>query len=349
MNEMSTPRLRGIDRIMPEMGAYGSEFAKTYANHAPMVLVALSNLGGSEERLYEYFNFYRDYKQLLPFVPPVAPVDASTWESCIGHREREADLRVFFTAEVARLGVKDALATYLPRLAPGVGASALHALMRLAYGLMRMDTTEIAASLAYWTATYLTMPQATGAAPVTDDPAEVLRRVAKIDALHGLPVQELLWHNMRQSGGVPEFAPVVDWLAIGPDTMPKLAAASLALFAGTMDFCALHAVTGMHWMRIVKPYCTPETLAVMERYFVQALAGVMGEMGFPRIPEAEELEEWRHIKTPDWAEIKAAAVASNDEHDLSLTFSASEEQKIYGDPLYTLVAARRVKLLPWPA
>ena len=164
MNEMSTPRLRGIDRIMPEMGAYGSEFAKTYANHAPMVLVALSNLGGSEERLYEFFNFYRDYKQLLPFVPPVAPVDASTWESCIGHREREADLRVFFTAEVARLGVKDALATYLPRLAPGVGASALHALMRLAYGLMRMDTTEIAASLAYWTATYLTMPQATGVA-----------------------------------------------------------------------------------------------------------------------------------------------------------------------------------------
>ncbi len=349
MNEMSTPQPRGIDRIMPEMGVYGSEFAKTYANHAPMVLVALSNLGGSEERLYEFFDFYRDFKQLLPFVPEVAPVDQSNWDSCIGQREREADLRVFFTAEVDRLGVKEALATYLPRLAPGVGASALHALMRLSYALMRMDRTEVAAALAYWTATYLTMPGATGAPPVTDSPAEVLRRVSAIKALHGLPVQELLWHNMRQSGSVPEFAPVVDWLEIGPDTLPKLAGASLALFAGTMDFCALHAVTGSHWLRIVKPYCSAETFGVMERHFWQAVAGVMGEMDFPRIPDAEELAEWRQIKTPDWPEIKAAAVSSNDEHDLSLTFSASEEQKIYGDPLYTLVAARRVKLLPWPA
>ena len=65
--------------------------------------------------------------------------------------------------------------------------------------------------------------------------------------------------------------------------------------------------------------------------------------------KAEELEAWRQIKTPDWVEIKRAAVASNDEHDLSLVFSASEEQKIYLDPLYRLVAARRVGLLPFPA
>jgi hypothetical protein len=116
-----------------------------------------------------------------------------------------------------------------------------------------------------------------------------------------------------------------------------------------MDFCALHAVTGMHWMRIVMPYCDAPTQAVLQRHFWQAIAGVMVEMRFPAIPSAEELQAWRQIKTPDWPEIKAAAVKSNDEHDLSLTFSASEEQKIYGDPLYTLVAARRVGLLPFPA
>lgn len=349
MNEMTTARRRGIDQIMPEMGAYGSEFAKTYANHAPMVLVALSKLGGSEERLYEFFNFYRDFKQLLPFVPEVAPIVEVEWAESIGQRDREADLRVFFAGEVARLGVEGALARYMPRLAPGVGASALHALMRLAYGLLRMDHAEIAAALAYWTATYLTMPPSTGAPPITDDPAEVLRLVAEIEPLHHLTVKELLWHNMRQSAAVPEFAPVVDWLAIGPDTPKKLAAASLALFAGTMDFCALHAVTGMHWMRIVMPYCDEPTQAMLQRHFWQAIAGVMVEMRFPAIPLVEELEAWRQIKTPDWAEIKAAAVNSNDEHDLSLTFSASEEQKIYGDRLYTLVAARRVGLLPFPA
>jgi hypothetical protein len=75
----------------------------------------------------------------------------------------------------------------------------------------------------------------------------------------------------------------------------------------------------------------------------------MGEMRFPRLPHAEELEEWRQISVPDWPDIMATAVRSNDEHDLSLVFSAREEQKTYGDPLYQMVAARRVNLLPFPA
>jgi hypothetical protein len=347
MNDLSPPRLSGIDRIMPEMAAYGSEFARTYANHAPMVLVALHKLGGSPERLYEFFAFYRDEKQLLPFASEVAKVDRADWESCIGKREREADLRSFFTREVEHLGIKDVLLTYLPRLSPGIGASALHALMRTAYALMRMDPAEIANALAYWTATYLAMPVSTGAAPITADPAEVLARVAKIEALRKLPLLELLWQNMRAVGGEPAFAAVVDWLAITPDTPRRLAAASLALFAATMDFCALHAVTGMHWLRIVMPYCsTPD---VMMRHFWLCVAALMGEMRFPSLPAAEEVEAWRHIPVPDWPEILAAAARSNDEHDLSLVFSASQEQKVYGDPLYQLVAARRVKLLPFPA
>ena len=126
------------------------------------------------------------------------------------------------------------------------------------------------------------MPLSSGAAPITADPAEVLARVAKIDALHRLPLHELLWQNMREVGGEPAFAGVVDWLAITPDTPRRLAAAALALFAATMDFCALHAVTGMHWLRIVMPYCsTPD---VMMRHFWLCVAALMGEMRFPKSP-----------------------------------------------------------------
>ena len=38
-------------------------------------------------------------------------------------------------SEVARLGIGEACATYLPTLVPGIAASALHAFMRLAYGV----------------------------------------------------------------------------------------------------------------------------------------------------------------------------------------------------------------------
>ena len=47
---------------------------------------------------------------------------------------------------------------------------------------------------------------------------------------------------------------------------------------------------------------------------------------------------------PSWPEIAARAVASDDEHDLSFTFSAMEEEKTYGDVLYRILAARRLDL-----
>lgn len=44
---------------------------------------------------------------------------------------------------------------------------------------------------------------------------------AAIKPLHGMQLHDLLWQNMRDAGNVLEFAPVVDWLDIGPDTMEK--------------------------------------------------------------------------------------------------------------------------------
>lgn len=334
---------KGIDSIMADMPAFGSEFAKTYANHAPMVLVALHSLGAGPERLYDFFESYRDYKELLPFGEPSSHLDADSWQTAIGHREREADLRLFFTAEVDRLGGMEALRTYLPRLAAGVGASAFHALMRTAYALIRGSESEIAISLAYWAATYLAMPLKTGDAPKTKDPAEVLRRVYGLAEMHVLPLHELLWQNMDESGRCAAFAPVVDWLEIDAQSLSRMAETAIALFAATMDFSALHAVTGLHWMRLVLPYCANGD--VMQSHFWQCIAALVGEMKFPALPDPAELARWRTLPVPDWPQIKAAAALSYDEHDISLAFSASEEMKMYHDPLYQLAAARRVGLI----
>jgi len=333
----------GLDDMMALMPAFGSEFDKTFANHAPMVLVALDRLGGSPARLADFFDHYREFKGLLPFGKPLEPLTRTDWRTAIGHRKREPDLRVFFLDEVERLGIEGALRTYLPALAPGVGASAFHALMRMAYGLMRNDSREIAISLAYWAATYLDMPAAQGRSPITRDPAEVLRRVAAIEPLYHLPMHDLLWQNMAETGRVSEFAPVVDWLEIDDGTLARMANVSIALFVATMDFSALHAVTGLHWLRLVLPHSEQPDLLL--RYFWQGIAALMGEMRFPELPSPEALERWRHLTVPDWSTIKAAAALSYDEHDLSLVFTASEEMKIYGDPLYQLAAARRVGLI----
>ncbi len=63
------------------------------------------------------------------------------------------------------------------------------------------------------------------------------------------------------------------------------------------------------------------------------------------MPGADELEAWRHAPLPDWPEIYHEAVTRDDEHDLSLCFSAGEEFKHYGDRLYQYAAAKRLELV----
>lgn len=334
-----------FDALMASMPGFGSEFERTFANHAPMVLAALREIGGTDTQLRRFFDHYRDAKRLTPFGSPHTRLDAGNWTTALGRREREPDLRLYFAAEVARLGIDGALRCHLPVLAPGIAASAFHALMRTAYGVFRTSETDVAIALAYWAATYLPLPPPTGATPITADPAEVLRRVASIEALHHLPLHELLWQNIRDAAAVPDFAPVVDWLEVGPDTMAAMAATGLVLFAATQHFAALHVVTGLHWIRLLAPHCSAPVLQLMLRVFWQGVAALSGELGFPSLPDPDTVERWRRLPVPDWPEIRAAAAASFDEHDISLVFSAGAEMAVYGDPLYRVAAARRVGLI----
>jgi Questin oxidase-like len=335
---------RDLDQLLLEARGFSAEFHPFMANHQPMMLVALARLGATDARLAEWFAIYRDVSRLGPMPPAVRPIERARWKEALGERSREGDYRAFFSQEVARLGIRGACVTYLPALVPGIAASALHAFMRLAYGVMREDEAEVSASLGYWAAAYLPLRPATGAAPDTDDPAEVLARLKPVTAFQNIEVEiDLLWHFMMEMAKKPEFSGVVDQLKIGPETPDRVAAASLALYAATMDFCALHALTGTHWLRVLRPVLPDPDLAL--RYFWQAIAALYPKIGFPDLPSAAPLDAWRQIPTPDWPEIMAAAVLCDDEHDISLTFSAHEEWKLYGDPLYKLVAARRVRLI----
>jgi hypothetical protein len=335
---------RELERLLVEGRRFSAEFPVYLANHLPMILVAMHRMGASDERLCEYFASYRDMNHLQPLPPPVAPIERAHWAAALGVRARESDYRSFFRDEVGRLGARAAIAAYLPTLISGLAASATHGLMRLAYGAMRDDAAEIATALGYWAATYLELGAATGAAPTTDDPAEVLLRMRPIESCRHVETElDLLWHFMRAVAAKPEFRPVVDELAIGPETFGRVREASLALYAGTMDFCALHALTGCHWLRLLQPV-TPDPDRAL-RYFWQAIASLYPKIGFPDLPTAEMLDEWRNLTCPDWPAIEAAAVQSDDEHDLSLVFSAREEWKTYGDRLYQVLAARRIRLI----
>jgi len=151
---------------------------------------------------------------------------------------------------------------------------------------------------------------------------------------------------MRDAAALPQFAPVVDWLDIDDATLPRMAATGLAVFAATQHFAALHIVTAAHWLRIVEPFADRASFYLLLRHFWQGIAGLVGELGFPRLPDAETLARWRRLPAPAWPVPQAAAAQSFDEHDISLAFSAFEEAKLYDDPLYRVALARRLCIVP---
>jgi Questin oxidase-like len=336
--------LAGLERCVAWSRQWSAEFPFFLANHLPMVLVALHRMGASDDRLEAYCHIYNAMNHLALVPARIGDVTRGNWREFLGQREREGDYRVYFAGEVAGLGASKAATHYLPQLFPGFAASALHAFMRMAYATLTDSDEETGVALAYWATTYLPLGAPQGFPPCTDDPAYVLAYMYGPPAFRHVETErDLLWRFMRAIAERPEFAPVIDMLAIGPDTRDRIARLSLALYAATGDFAALHAVTGVHWLRLMS-HRTPDDATPL-RYFWQAIASLVPKIGFPELPSAEQVDEWRRTPLPDWPDILREAVTHDDEHDLSLSFSASEEFQIYRDPLYQYAAAKRLNLI----
>ncbi|MDM9622888.1 hypothetical protein A6U87_08025 [Rhizobium sp. AC44/96] len=334
-----------VKTLIAEIGRRSGEFPVSLANHLPMVLEAIARLGASTARLEEYADHYIRV-HAVPFPPPgVSPLDETGWIGVLGDRRREADLRLFFEAVVGQIGGPAAVRQYLPVLAPGVAASATHGLMRLAYALLREDDTEVAASLGYWAATYLAydgIPADRGR--TVTDPLAHLVAMRDEPSLHGVEAPtHLLWKWIEAMGRLPAFQDRLGRMIAGPDFLDRIRPAALSLYAGTMSFEALHAVTGCHWLRLVSSHVAePQHLAM---HFWEVVLALYTKIDMPLPPADDVMDAWRHLPLPDDREIAAAAVASDDEHDHSLVFSAFEEYRYTGDLLYKVVAARRVGLI----
>ena len=333
-----------LDGLLTAGREFSAEFPLFLANHLPMVIVALHRLGASDARLAQFFASYRDANGLVPMPPAVAPIDRGQWTAALGDRERERDYREFFTAEVQRLGIRAAIATYLPILTPAIAASALHGLMRLAYGVLRNDSAEVGAALGYWSATYLTLGAATGARPVTDDPAEVLLRLQPVASFRHVEIElDLLWNfmaAMAAKDGVPAGCRLAGDRARNAAAGRIGVARPLRRHHGFLRAPCPHGIAlaarplaGSPRSRPrAAPFLAGDRRALSEdRLSRSSCRGSVARMAATR-------------PCPEWPEIKASAARSDDEHDLSLTFSAFEEWSVYGDPLYRYVAARRLRL-----
>ena len=223
---------------------------------------------------------------------------------------------------------------------PGCAAAAFHSLIRLSFAIETQTRSEMAIALAYWASRFLRLGGVAEAqSPLSPDPLVLLQRLADDTAFRHRPDQHsLIDAEMKRTTSIPEFATVIFWLEIAPDTLRRLARTALEVYAATADFTALHMVTGVQAARCILSYCEAPEAAI--RYLWQAIAAAYLSIGRPEIPKVPELDP---ADAADWPAILEAACAAEDEHVIKIVYSCWAEDAAYNDPLYRAVAGRAIQ------
>lgn len=143
----------------------------------------------------------------------------------------------------------------------------------------------------------------------------------------------LIVQRMQEAALQPAFAPQVMRLRIGADALRTLAQLATRLYAQSGNFTVLHLVTGCHALRVLMPYLDAP-LRALRSYWVAYAAGAAG------VPSAAAAPALQAV--PDWPEIVARALASDDAHVVKLVYSCREEHCFYDWDDCRFAAARAV-------
>jgi hypothetical protein len=295
---------------------YGGELA----DHLPMARMALHRMGAAPLRIEAFTQQYVADKKLQPLAD--AP--------------GEAGARDAICAEMRRDGRDAVLRRKLRELMPGVGAGAFHPLIRLAYAVEAGDDREVAAAFVYWRDAYLDLGFDTDDSAAPFHPEVAFARLRSDLAGVALP-KGIIFTRMSAAVADPRFAVAVRAGGLPHDEgdLKSVARFVVTWFAATRGFVALHAMTAVHAFRVVGSYLD---VAQALPALWWALCAAYAAAALPEIGETSTLA------APPWEAVLAAAVASDDEHDIKAAYTAWSEERAYGGELYRLAAAHYLRL-----
>ena len=169
-------------RTGPEWGA------DQLTNHGPMAAEVLVRRGRAEV----VPTWVDRYIRRLDDMPgATGEITDATWPQALGDGRRIGDWTAFFTRQLAAGPWPQVLATWWPRLLPGIAAGATHGVIRTGHVVRTLlagqqdqpALDELAHALAFWAARARSVPPSAG-------PAGGLDPLAALDAVARVPRQE---------------------------------------------------------------------------------------------------------------------------------------------------------------
>jgi Questin oxidase-like len=292
------------------------------SDHGPMTYLAMHGLGFESDAIARFAARYR--RKLAPLASVELGVSGADWAEQLGRAESYPALLCFFDAEVAANGWRATVARYLPALISGWVKDAFHPLIRLGYGIEFEVPSEVAAGLAYLTAS-------------GDDPRLARAKERGPAQLEGRAYLEAVRAERKAHFAEGPFnaryGRILDTVPLQPGTRGSdwgasaaaLSRACLEVFHATHDFFALHLVTGSHAFRL----CVP---------FAGANAGALFDVGIGAAYLAIGAPVFRELESAEGELPLHQLAATTDEHDLKIGYTCRAQAQAYADPTYLWAA-----------
>jgi hypothetical protein len=336
-----------LDAALAHLAPTGPEFGGL-SNHGPMVAEALVTLGRSEAVL-PWVDQYR--KRLQENPTERNRIIGDSWPTALGDFTRVGDLAALYRRELAARPWRSVLATWMPRLAPGLCAASLHGVLRTAHAarsLGRSETEqrrrELAEGLGYWASRYQELPSMAHAAPAHSRPSQVapgLERLSPDATVRSFAA------SMRRLDRLPSFPGAIDLVDTSGDPAAFLSDLT-AIFAriylanaDTRTIAFIHGVTGPSAVRLLVPFVDGKARRDLLRHTWHAAAGLYCSLGQkpPDIhPRASKPPRNRDAIIDD-------AVATQDEHAIKFTEACLRENAVAPDPIFLAAAEDAIRRL----
>ncbi|MFH8403507.1 questin oxidase family protein [Streptomyces sp. NPDC018019] len=341
-----------LDEALERLHTSGPEFRGFLANHGPMAVEALVRHGqaGSVHRWLDH------YETKLEDVPsPQDPVTDANWQQALGDPRRVTDWTAYFTRLVAERPWRDVLATWWPRLLPGIAGAATHPVIRVGHVVRTLledgeeapRIAELAHALGYWAARHTTLP-VTVRPSGTASPAEALAALPRVADQQVLPLDGLA--QLPGTPGWPAAAESLDVPYDDPDAVRDRTAALVeAAVHHYLDHGHGHGVLMVH--TATAPNAVLRTLPALPRELWAVSLGAVwtASAAITSVYSAAEMQSPLEGAGPLVAEeVFERSARHGDEHVIKLTDTALDvaNRTADGDDRALAAAVRAQQLIP---
>jgi hypothetical protein len=309
-------------------------------SHTPMALIALRDLGASEKRLCEFYDY--GSQKLEPIKLNTKKICDENWKDYFGEYELESSYVEYFRDIVQREGIVKSVSKYFDILMEGVGAAAFHPIIRLSYGVRQGNKDEVAISLATWAASFVNLE-------VTTDLSEEneLKDILKWFQEKNFNLNEKIKADniatrMLEVSKNKNYKKLCSTIFSSELERDKLEESLLWLYSQTNNFTLLHAVTSHHAFEFLLDSSINKEKS--KAYFWKAiLAAYLSTTGVVKVDLSWEYPPFDNL--PSWEEIKSSAIESNDDHVIKLVHVLNLKCKEHLDGKLRYASALKLNML----